>query len=372
MNNIIKKIEEIIQELKPNPFLYMSLGSKELFHSNFWAWLFELDREFIKNFFSELKINPTDNIKITREEGKRDITIWINNEAYVIENKFKSLPDENQLINYQTNLDKGKIFKQGIITGIINPNFNNNHWQFVSYEKIYKEILETLKKVKDKLTPFNYNLIKEYCTFLEKLQDLLALFTKLSKEENELNLTQRFSSSLSDIRMESLCKKINMNVFSNYLKENLKVNNKTKDGIKISQDYTRGESLINIEYEKNFNEGYITKIGIQIQGTQYRRIIVKQLDRAKNLNGKVISKDDNLKKDIFDEYKGKGWFEEKIEKTLFGHSTSQKENFCSYCVENDYIFIYQYYNIQDFSFDANLTNIRNDLEIAKEIIEKYR
>ena len=45
---------ELFENLKKNPILHMSLGSKELFHSNFWAWLFEIDKEFVKVFLKTL------------------------------------------------------------------------------------------------------------------------------------------------------------------------------------------------------------------------------------------------------------------------------------------------------------------------------
>lgn len=37
-----------IEDLKKNPIFAMSLSSKELFHSNFWAWLFERNIEYAK------------------------------------------------------------------------------------------------------------------------------------------------------------------------------------------------------------------------------------------------------------------------------------------------------------------------------------
>ena len=40
-----KELSTIIKELKQNPLFAMSLGNKELFHSNFWAWIMEIESE---------------------------------------------------------------------------------------------------------------------------------------------------------------------------------------------------------------------------------------------------------------------------------------------------------------------------------------
>jgi hypothetical protein len=69
--------DDAITKLKSSPVYAMSLGSKELFHSNFWAWLMEQDsckEEFIKFFFEDLQVDKI--YDIAREQGHRDLTIW--------------------------------------------------------------------------------------------------------------------------------------------------------------------------------------------------------------------------------------------------------------------------------------------------------
>ena len=92
---------EIRSRLKGSLLFYMSLGSKELFHSNTWAWLIERDNNFARIFFPSIPQGAA--ITVTREEKNRDLTIWVNKgtnnaQAYVIENKFKSIPRRGQLV----------------------------------------------------------------------------------------------------------------------------------------------------------------------------------------------------------------------------------------------------------------------------------
>ena len=63
--------------LKNSLLFQASLGSKELFHSNIWAWLMEMDNSFINVFFDDF--NPdefckTANDKITIEREKESKT----------------------------------------------------------------------------------------------------------------------------------------------------------------------------------------------------------------------------------------------------------------------------------------------------------
>lgn len=98
------KINDKIEYIKKSPIFAMSLCSKELFHSNFWAWLMEQDEAFIEIFFKN--DNGKQLVGIGREDGHRDITVYRKNDrsnhdeksdVYVIENKLKSIPTEKQL-----------------------------------------------------------------------------------------------------------------------------------------------------------------------------------------------------------------------------------------------------------------------------------
>ena len=48
-NNLNSKIEK----LKNSPVFALTLGAKELCHSNFWKWLIDKDKNFAKVFFGD-------------------------------------------------------------------------------------------------------------------------------------------------------------------------------------------------------------------------------------------------------------------------------------------------------------------------------
>ena len=136
-------INDRIEKLENSPIYAMSLGSKELFHSNFWAWLMKTDPKFISIFFEGItKCNA-----IKREEKNRDITIHTNDGIYIIENKIKSLPYVEQLAKYQ--IEAGKSFKGGVIAALKEPNFDCNAEYNVTVNKKDYKVKVHKKDVKD-------------------------------------------------------------------------------------------------------------------------------------------------------------------------------------------------------------------------------
>ena len=133
---------ELIEKLKNSTTLYMSLGSKELFHSNFLHWLSIVDWKYfitimkdlagVSNFWWENE--DRNNIIVLRENHNYDLSIYFkyqkttkrrNKETgldekknidywtpvLILENKMKSIPYEDQLKKYsQSTFDEWKKF----------------------------------------------------------------------------------------------------------------------------------------------------------------------------------------------------------------------------------------------------------------------
>lgn len=83
----------------------MSLGSKELFHSNLLAWFIDkYPDEVGMRFAAWTTAAPARKKELTRrEDGDLDLIIQLaGHEAIVVENKVLSMPDEPQLDGYAT------------------------------------------------------------------------------------------------------------------------------------------------------------------------------------------------------------------------------------------------------------------------------
>ena len=88
-----------VEKLKSSLIYQMTLASKELFHSNVWAWIITKDHSIAKSVFFDLI--EGENVRVTREEHHRDLTIYDNTGLFIIENKIKSIANLDQLVEYQ-------------------------------------------------------------------------------------------------------------------------------------------------------------------------------------------------------------------------------------------------------------------------------
>ena len=137
--------ETCIDALRKSSMFHFSLGSKELFHSNFLHWLSETDWHFFVNVMRCLAGHKDsafwweddkykDKIEVRREFKHFDLSIWLldNKEkedeeerwipVFVLENKVKTLPYKEQLKKYV--VDAYELWKKGQIVKEIIENAN--------------------------------------------------------------------------------------------------------------------------------------------------------------------------------------------------------------------------------------------------------
>ena len=118
------------------------LSNLELYHSNLFAVVLQKSEFINHNFFSDvIDINKkyTD-LKVYREKNSIDLTIEVidkdgKTHVIFIENKVKSLPDENQLIRYSEKDSNAK----GILLSLVEPGFDlPESW----FRRSYVELIE--------------------------------------------------------------------------------------------------------------------------------------------------------------------------------------------------------------------------------------
>ena len=263
-----------IDALEESTMFYMSLGSKELFHTNFLHWLSIVDRTYFINILKRLASTTTDPVsfwweekfkndvngeifEVRREDKNFDLSIWLltNKEkqdkeiwipVLIIENKMKSLPYREQLEKY---VDKAFDFwKKG--------------------EEIKAVIKEKKKKEKQSNNEWNWNAEEEgrKITFI-----VLSLLTPANKETLGERITEKVSYKKGgedcsiDFSFNWICK--NYNDLYNVLDQG----NKEKsfcEGKKFFQqiltDYQKFiKSLYDIannDWKINPKDEYLTKI----------------------------------------------------------------------------------------------------------------
>ena len=196
----------LLKGLNTNPIFKMSLGSKELFHSNFLEYIKEVDMELFLSIINRLlpadsKLPNDINYKLSRElenfdlclyheeltstkkkkdgqeQGKKQIVFDL-----ILENKVKSIPRKEQLKEYEDKVNKHN--PEGHTTRYIllslAENFadksdieNGKVWQIKSYKDLYDAITSEISSSNLQFScPKDKTYIQDYCDFISNLHRL--------------------------------------------------------------------------------------------------------------------------------------------------------------------------------------------------------
>ena len=266
-----------VDTLKNSSMFYMSLGSKELFHSNFLHWLSIINFDvFLKimhglsdvdNFWWEEKYKPdSNNIEVRREFHNFDLSIYIkvdkkchrNGEPYdvwlpvlILENKMKSLAYQDQLDGYLgkvyeewhdyyksdiENQWKGATKVSFIVLSLVTPSLKGDS----QYGKIkckwflknYKDLsIILLGQVKSIVKEFDKSIIEDYCSFVKALFDIANNDWKIDPANSYISkVCPRYSNDedvkqkvkqLEELRIYDIREKIVYDQLINLLQEKL-------------------------------------------------------------------------------------------------------------------------------------------------------
>ena len=249
------ELEKISDSLKKSPLFNLSLASKELFHSNFLAWLIENNSDtfltefpfYLRNQLGFDGFDCTENysfkrLGVDRERLNFDLSFYLTSseskcESFVIiENKLKSLPRKEQLDDYSKKVTrKGNKNFVGILLSLIEPKFQlPENWKWWSYEN-YLNFLKRFASPSSE--SYKAQLINDYISFTGNLKSLIPS----SLESHKFNFH-------SDNRLPTLRK---LRIYDIFLK---------------SQYYLLGEKIfqsLQAEFENLVNVTYGTPIKIE-------------------------------------------------------------------------------------------------------------
>lgn len=371
-------IENIIDELKNNPMFRLSLGSKELFHSNFLEFLWDSNHG---SFFKMLKVLGCkrtwndETYELSREKENFDICIFHkkgNKICYdlIIENKVKSIPRKEQLKEYYEKArDHGSSNVDLILLSLVEEfpdksiiekeKFKKECgiWRIVNYNQLY----DAIKNVYIKTDNTNY--ITDYCCFINQMHSLQSII--LGEEfEKEAYFKGEEQKLLEKVRLHDLYIKLRASKFMSLLEHELKqiienegtakvvtipcddykkyddIRQKTKDEIiRVFLNYTiqSGTGMVAAFIYKKGNNGDKI-IEVVIQGDQYRhgvnspRYKMEHCEKSEKLSKlwNDVSYDDYMKQTV-----------DKV-KFLDEYKNDQKK----YCIYGD-DYVYRYFKIDD-------------------------
>lgn len=368
------KKELIINELKElyeNPMFRISLGSKELFHSNFLAFLWDCDKQAFLNVINDLlpegkKINVNEllgkeGLTIYREKENLDLCICHteNNKEcidIVIENKVKSIPYIEQLDEYRQTAAKPQYKNSASVTYILltlatefpNKEAIERVWNIITYDQLVKAIKQYYHK--NNIEPRLQQYVADYTDFIDKLSalqivdkfndepfhnpDIIAAYHK--KKLSDLYLKQRGSyficlllNKITEAQKNNRLGKIDIKQGAKSQASGKNVVDNSKNAIiYLASGMNRGKSTITIHiYPKESQSSY----ALQIEGNQYRhmfiqsRLIAKRNEKIEqHLNNMPFFAQDQLPKLLQEDWQGRGDFNHYQPDCLYKYVTFEK------------------------------------------------
>lgn len=214
-----KKLKNIIEDLSNNVMFSLSLSSKELFHSNLWAWLGRKYPKMFTEIFLDEKVELDENSIILREYNNFDLYVETKNSISVFENKCKSMPNKSQLMEYDKKLAKIKEEKEKEIkTKLIsyfepigtyvwaddNTPSRIHDWSIITYNELCEKFNDLYEKNEKIIKNNDKIIIEEYIKCLELLNNL-----QNSIELNDETTIDEYYSLLDNNKIKELSRKIN-------------------------------------------------------------------------------------------------------------------------------------------------------------------
>ena len=327
-------LEKELSSLKALPLFNLSLCSKELFHSNFIAWMAENSIEFHRYFlcyldYDESEFDLTDISKISVFREKEHIDLWIQytkNDGtkldLIIENKVKSLPRKSQLDEYKAKYDslnkKDGNDVKFVLLSLAEPFFTLNDWQYMSYRDLCCNVL---KDVHFENSYYNA-LLADYRQFICTLQQISDLLTEYYEKVNLLD--DKVKNLFKDIRMHDFYEKRKYDYVASKLcsensgfifgvnPTNLRLKEIKKGNIYVSTNYFHEQGLINIMKCVEKNNKNCVIIGIQIQAGNVRKIVQvyngNAIDKLVDYGNWWNDTDNVGKSELPDNLKGNTWY----------------------------------------------------------------
>lgn len=291
--------------LRNNLLFNLSLGSKELFHSNLLSGLFgmkvengiEFSKELISKLFlnkiqcSKVDLNQIQFIDPSREEKSLDLILRLYNKesdnlskeeldekmpadnrekpilTIVIENKLKSIPNKNQLKLYE-----GKIKNENTVYFLLSlielKKDKNSIWNHINYENVHTSLKETLNEFKHKLPVIDSKIkfkdyIEEYLLFLSLLLALKSSLKTTTEDNLAFTNIEKFNGiNFKKLRLHDLLHKIKYERIKEFILENLSnefndekysivvnSNKRTFDtkSIYLGTNFTHGSGLVDLK-----------------------------------------------------------------------------------------------------------------------------
>lgn len=380
-----------VETLKNNPIFQLSLSSKELFHSNFLAWLAEGDntrcvfnkvmQTWLDDKNWEYKPNE---MEVKREYNHFDFCVCdklsidgndvTGSVQVVLENKFKSIAYKAQLVDYKDRTktlneegyknkykaeeaNKGNILPRGWRDEVEHPNTKyilltladnfldkdeilSLGWKIVTYAEYAKLLRTIIGELKDDEIKgnkaFYVELIAQYCNFIEMFSEHINECLDNVKENNYWDILK--NDDFTAVRCNDIWQKV---VMHKYAQELFKLTQEKFPNTKIVfddkdswNDTSDRPLMIRVAYFRN--EALVELKYLLNNGVVF--CVQQQGDNGLSI-GMVVKEEETIKKSVRKQDKGK-WnasikklvAQKKLDRIITGDTFNsfQSEGSCGY------------------------------------------
>jgi hypothetical protein len=285
-------LQQVIGKLKSSPMFQLSLASKELFHSNFLAWLCETYPAQVGKLFAEfVRESPTSytGLGVDREKGKgkRKIDLWLtfaNGQELIIENKVKSVPTRRQLDEIAMESPGGRT--SFLLLSLCAPSFEASKWQTLCYSDLLVKLCQVQPEIASR-NDYHGELLRDYINFIWGLVFVYNYFrTDWNETEEDFLEAEEEVGELTRIRLHDLILKQRYSELASQIATALRAN-----GYVVAQDdddavlrtlrpgevivrsgFTNGHAYAEFRYalRESDSEHPHLMLGVAVQGRDFR------------------------------------------------------------------------------------------------------
>ena len=280
-------LDDAFRTLEESPISCLSLGSKELFHSNFLWWFaktYPAQSGIVFGHYVQGASDQRTVVKAQREKGDIDLKLTFENgQELLIENKVKSLPDKKQLERYAEKFP----VPNRLLLAFQEPSFMNElkpPWNFLSHSKLAHLLYSALPTIQN---PYHLNILTDYIDFVRALTEF-DKSTAINFETDHYEFP--FSKDTQDLRLSDLYLKkkyenmairirdqlVVAGVADSKVKLNISAEEKSVNvgDFAVKTGFSRAQGLVDVFFKFTGN----IVLGVQLQAEQYRLIVGSMTD----------------------------------------------------------------------------------------------
>ncbi|MFP1646477.1 PDDEXK-like family protein [Pontitalea aquivivens] len=284
----MKELNDMKARLSKNAFFALSLGSRELFHSNFLAWLL---KEYPAMISALTRSGTQRDFEIHREKYSFDLVIVFKDQcapsSLIVEVKVKDTPKVDQLVKYnetaQNNIESLGDSPEKLLISLTEAPFGMPApWKITDLAELANKINDLASGCK--VTPAHHVLIQNYIDLCHDLTELVRQVTEIDvksryflfnrpgeeascKRVDRLLDELRFLDTIEKHRASKLCEEMRRRSdglsFSKFTPH-------FRHGFDRKQAHVGGAIQIFNPSHKKHPE---LSLGVHIQGNQYRRMV---------------------------------------------------------------------------------------------------